>query len=78
MLGFRPRLRSRSSLFDLIDKHDRHQLDSVGKEPLRWNPQWLEDIDDTPVLPVPPLLPPHPHRSIFERASSSDEMAPVG
>jgi hypothetical protein len=52
MLGLRPRLRNRSSLFDLID---RQQLAEQKKAtpPPEWE-ELLEDADDLPPLPESP------------------------
>lgn len=49
MLGLRPRLRTRSSLFDLIGRHNADQQPNT--------PSWEhleEDVDDLPPLPITP------------------------
>lgn len=77
MIGLRPRLRTRSSLFDLIGKHKIH-LPSRDEPTQR---SYFEDgVDDLPPLPTSPFPTPVQLPTPYSAASADPfqfTMAPV-
>ena len=82
MLGLRPRLRARNSLWDLVNKHPAHLYPTSHLQLHRQQPV-EEGLDGLPPLPISPITPLHPVASfkLDEEASAekhiSSDMAPV-
>ena len=58
MLGLRPRLRARNSLWDLVNKHTDHLYPTSQLQP-HWQQPVEERLDGLPPLPVSPVTPSH-------------------
>ena len=82
MLGLRPRLRARNSLWDLVTKHPA-DLYPTSHLQLHWQQPVEEGLDGLPPLPISPTSPSHPVAilKLDEEASVeqhiSPDMAPV-
>ena len=74
MLGLRPRLRHRSSLFDLID---RSELEEELNRPQPVREELFEDADDLPPLPDSPLITRSPPPSRPKTPSLSSSVQPT-
>ena len=85
MLGLRPRLRARNSLWDLVTKHPADDLfpTSQLQPQLHWQLPVEEGLGGLPPLPISPTSPFHPLATVKldEEASAeqhiSSDMAPV-
>lgn len=82
MLGLRPRLRARNSLWDLVSKHPA-DLYPTSQLQLHWQQPVEEGLDGLPPLPISPTSSWHPVAALKldEEASAeqhiSSDMAPV-
>ena len=82
MLGLRPRLRARNSLWDLVNKHPHHLQDSHSSFSSSWKQTVEEGTEGLPSLSFPSVSsptspeqqPPHNHSS---ESSASFTMARV-
>ena len=80
MLGLRPRLRARNSLWDLVSKHpaDLYPTSHLQLH-LHWQQPVEEGLDGLPPLPISPTSPSHPVAilKLDEEASAEQHISPV-
>ena len=82
MLGLRPRLRARNSLWDLVSKHPADlyptsQLQQLQLK-LHWQQPVEEGLDGLPPLPISPKSPSHPVAILkLDQEASAEQHIPL-